>query len=46
MTGENETREENAEMMSDKTLNALIAFLRGKGWTESEIVELFDFISK
>lgn len=34
-------------MMSDKTLNALIEYLKAvKGWTDSEVVALLEYISK
>lgn len=38
---------DEAEMMSDKTLQKLIDYLKSvKGWTDSEIVALLEFITK
>lgn len=37
----------DAEMMSDSTLQALLEYLRTvKGWTDTEIVELLEYITK
>lgn len=33
-------------MMSDKTLNKLVKYLRQKGWTEKEIVQLIEYITQ
>ena len=35
----------DAEMMSDATLKRLIEYLRSVGWTDSQIVELLDYIA-
>ena len=38
---------EDAEMMSDATLKKLIEYLKSvKGWTDSEIVALLEYITK
>lgn len=38
---------EDAEMMSDSTLKKLIEYLKSvKGWTDSEIVALLEYITK
>ena len=34
------------EMMSDKTLNKLIEYLRQQGWTWEQIGQLMDYITK
>jgi len=37
----------DAEMMSDKTLQKLIDYLKSvKGWTDSEVVALLEHITK
>lgn len=37
---------DGVEMMSDKTLNRLIAYLKNiKGWSDIEIVSMLDYIS-
>lgn len=39
--------EECSEMMSDKNLSRLLEYLKTvKGWTDSEIVELLEYLSK
>ncbi len=37
---------EEAEMMSDKTLKRLLEYLKSIGWTDSQIVELLDYITE
>lgn len=34
-----------AEMMSDSTLKRLIEYLKSIGWSDSEIVDLLDYIA-
>ena len=36
---------DDAEMMSDKTLERLIAFLKAEDWDDSKIVELLAYMS-
>lgn len=35
----------DAEMMSDRTLNKLLEYLRAAGWTDSQIIDLLAYIS-
>ena len=41
----NTDREDDAEMMSDGTLKRLIDYLKAQGWSDSQIVELLDYIA-
>lgn len=41
----NTNREDDVEMMSDKTLERLIAFLKADGWDDSKIVKLLAYMS-
>lgn len=42
----NTDREDDAEMMSDKTLKRLMEYLKSVGWSDSEIVKLLDYIAE
>ena len=35
----------DVEMMSDGTLKKLIEYLKSKGWSDTQIVELLDYIA-
>lgn len=35
----------DAEMMSDSTLQKLIAYLKSIGWSDSQIVDLLDHVT-
>ena len=37
---------DDAEMMSDKTLERLMEYLKSIGWSDSQIVELLEYIAK
>lgn len=37
---------DDAEMMSDKTLKRLIAFLKAEGWDGDKIVKLLNYIAE
>ena len=36
---------DDTEMMSDATLKRLIEYLKSVGWSDSQIVELLDYIA-
>ena len=42
---ENVNERTDAEMMSDSTLKKLIEYLHHVGWSDSQIVELLDYIA-
>ena len=37
---------DDVEMMSDSTLKRLMDYLKSVGWSDSQIVELLDYIAK
>ena len=41
----NTDREDDVEMMSDGTLKKLIEYLKSIGWSDTQIVELLDYIT-
>lgn len=42
----NTQREDDVEMMSDKTLKRLMDYLKSVGWSDSQIVKLLDYIAE
>ena len=42
----NPDREDDVEMMSDKTLKRLMDYLKSIGWSDSEIIKLLDYIAE
>ena len=42
----NTQREDDVEMMSDKTLKRLMDYLKSVGWSDSQIVKLLNYIAE
>lgn len=42
----NTGREDDVEMMSDKTLKRLMDYLKSIGWSDSDIIKLLDYIAE